>query len=52
VDLRGLWDLKEDGEGVTAKVLREGRVMHLQVGREGGREGGKVSNDEVLVLYN
>ncbi|EKU21166.1 trypsin family [Nannochloropsis gaditana CCMP526] len=30
VDLRGLWDLKEDGQELTAKVLREGRVVQLK----------------------
>ncbi|KAM3567089.1 hypothetical protein VYU27_010760, partial [Nannochloropsis oceanica] len=30
VDLRGLWDVKEDGDSVTARVLREGRVVSLQ----------------------
>jgi hypothetical protein len=41
VDLRGLWDLKEDGQELTAKVLREGRVVQLKVCfRRAGREEG------------
>ena len=31
VDLRGLWDLKEEGESISFKVLRDGRTLHLQV---------------------
>lgn len=31
VDVRGLWDMKEAEAPVRFKVLRDGRVMHLNV---------------------
>lgn len=31
VDVRGLWDVKSEGEPVAFKVLRDGRIMHLKV---------------------